>query len=127
MDEGTLLGLLVVVMAGAAWLGPAVVCLFKGKLGLGLVGLLGPIAAAVVAVVTAIVFFAVNENGPGSGYEDLGVLLWALILGFLVLIVGVVVSLVVALVGAIRLARPGSQWARNYDPGKLARAVARHS
>ena len=31
----------------------------------------------------------------------------------------------VALVGAIRLAKPGSRWARRYEDGKLERARAR--
>ena len=39
-------------------------------------------------------------------------------------ILGVLLPLV-AIVGAVRLAKPGSRWARRYGPSKLERAHAR--
>lgn len=114
------------VAYSAAWLVPSTICLLKGKLGFGLAGLLGPVVATVLALVVGIGYFAVFENGADAdGYEDLGVLLLAFILGVLVWIGVIVISFVVSMIGAIRLAKPTSGWARRYDPATLAKAQTR--
>ncbi|MEL7158582.1 MAG: hypothetical protein AAFN30_18570, partial [Actinomycetota bacterium] len=111
---------------GVAWLGPPIVCLLKGKVGLGLCGLLSPIAATVVAGLVAVAYVVVNENGPdATGYEDLGVLLWSAIVAVLVWVTAVGAGIGASVVGAIRLAKPSSSWARRYDAARLDQARAR--
>lgn len=122
----TIGGLAILAAYAAAWLVPSTLCLLKGKLGFGLTGLLGPVAATLLAIVATVGYFAVFQNGADAdGYEDLGVAILAFLLGMLVWIGVIVTSFVVSLIGAIRLAKPTSGWARRYDPAKLARAQAR--
>jgi len=78
--------------------------------------------------------FDVSGDSAGADAVAVGVSLAVLVLGILVCIAKGKYKLAlfgafipfVALVGAIRLARPGSRWAkRRYGPTKLARASAR--
>jgi hypothetical protein len=78
--------------------------------------------------------FDVSGDSPGADAVAVGVSIALLVLGILVCVAKDKYKLAlfgafipfVALVGAIRLARPGSRWAkRRYGPTKLARASAR--
>ena len=113
------------VAVAFVWLAPPVVCLFKGKVGMGLLGLVGPVVASVVAFSSALVFFLVNDEGPSTGWEDLGLFVVALLVGLAMFVGLVATSLLVSTIGAIRLAKPDSVWARRYDEDKLAASRVR--
>ncbi|MEM8923559.1 MAG: hypothetical protein AAGD35_08640 [Actinomycetota bacterium] len=124
MDVGDLVVWLLIT---AMWLTPPVICFVKGKMGLGLIGLLGPVVATAVALGVALVTFLWLDAGPDgtNEWEELGFAIYAFIAGALVWLGVVGASFVTAAIGAIRLGRPSSRWARNYPPDKLAQAEAR--
>ena len=110
----------------AIWLVPPIICLDKGKRGLGVWGLVAPFAASVVGFgVGAAIWFS-SDNVQDNGWDELGAFLGALIIGVGVWTLIVAAAVIAAIVGAIRLARPDSGWARRrYDEAKMAEARAR--
>lgn len=107
------------------WLVPAIICLLKGKVRMGLVGIATPLVASALSIAVVAVFWISNDSPTDSGWEDLGVVIVGLLIGFAIWIGVVAGALITTLVGAIRLAKPGSWWADRYDDEQLEAARIR--
>lgn len=117
--------LLRVLVFAMIWLVPPIICLMKGKIGLGLFSLLAPIGASLLAFGLAAGFWFVNDDIGDTDLDSLGALLIALLIGFALWAIIVAGAFVAAVFGAIRLAKPDSSWARRYDDAKLAASRGR--
>ena len=110
----------------AIWLIPPIICLDKGKRLIGVWGLLAPFAASVIGFAAGAVIWFSSDDVQDNGWDELGAFLGALLVGVGIWVLVVVGAIAAAVVGAIRLARPDSGWARRrYDEAKMAEARAR--
>jgi len=110
------------VFAGAAFASPvaAVVCFWKGKWVLGLMG-----AVALPAAGFTFIMFIMADNElakSDGGLEDIGKSIFYAI-ALMLVIAGLAIP---SLFGAVRLAGPSSTWASTrYDEDKMNRALTR--
>ncbi len=113
----------VVVLVGLGCVGAGILCRWKGKRGLGWCG----IGAVALPVVSETALLAVSE-ADGSDWdtgEAMGFAVLWIFANIVVLAISVALGLV-AVAGAVRLAKPDSSWAaRWYGPQRLAEARRR--